>query len=77
MTKKNDTKKQPLKAFRAFDSEASVWPPNTEYGEDEPKIRIGRGYRDNDGQFKTSTDFSADEPMVQMEQCLATLLQGR
>jgi hypothetical protein len=69
MTKKNDTKKQPLQSFKAFGIEASVWPPNSEYGETEPKIRIGRGYRDKDGVFRTSTYCSADELVVQMEQC--------
>jgi hypothetical protein len=73
MTKKTDTKKQPLQSFKAFGIEASVWPPNSEYGETEPKIRIGRGYRDKDGVFRTSTYFSADELVVQIEQCLKAL----
>jgi hypothetical protein len=73
MTKKTDTKKQPLQSFKAFGIEASVWPPNSEYGETEPKIRIGRGYRDKDGVFRTSTYFSADELVVQMEQCMKAL----
>jgi hypothetical protein len=73
MTKKNDTKKQPLQSFRAFGIEASVRAPNSEYGETEPKIRIGRGYRDKDGMFRTSTYFSADEPVVQIEQCMKAL----
>ena len=73
MTKKNDTKKQPLQSFKAFGIEASVWPPNSEYGETEPKIRIGRGYRDKAGNFKTSTYFSAEELVVQMEQCLKAI----
>ena len=68
MTKKNDTKKQLLQSFKVFGSEASVWPPNSECGEAEPKIRIGRGYRDKDGVFRTSTYCSAAELVVQMEQ---------
>jgi hypothetical protein len=72
MTKKTD-KKQPLQSFRAFGIEASVWPPNSEYGETEPKVRIGRGYRDKTGKFQTSTYFSADELVVQIEQCLKAL----
>jgi hypothetical protein len=73
MTKKTHTKKQPLQSFKAFVIEASVWPPNSEYGETEPKIRIGRGYRDKDGVFRTSTYFSADELVVQIEQCRKAL----
>jgi hypothetical protein len=72
MSKKTD-KKQPLQSFKAFGIEASVWPPNSEYGETEPKIRIGRGYRDKDGVFRTSTYFSADELVVQIEQCMKAL----
>ena len=34
MTKKTDTKR-PLQSFKAFGIEASVWPPNGEYGETE------------------------------------------
>jgi hypothetical protein len=59
MTKKNDTKKQPLQSFKAFGIEASIWHPNSEYGETEPKIRIGRG--------------SADELVVQIERCMKAL----
>jgi hypothetical protein len=73
MTKKNDTKKQPLKAFRAFSIEATVWPPSAEYGEDTPKIRIGRAFRDKNGNFKSTTYFSAEELVVQMEQCLKAI----
>ena len=72
MTKKDDTKK-PLQGFKAFGIEVSPWPPDGEYGETEPKIRIGLGYRDKDGVFRTSTYFSADELVVQMEQCLKAL----
>jgi hypothetical protein len=37
------------------------------------EIRIGRGYRDKTGKFLTSTYFSADALVVQMEQCLKAL----
>jgi hypothetical protein len=47
--------------------------PNSGYGETEPKVRIGRGYRDSKGQYKTSTYFSADELVVQIEQCMKAL----
>jgi hypothetical protein len=67
MTKKNEPKKQPLKACRTFGIEATVWPPSAEYGEDAPKIRIGRGFRDKNGDFKSTTYFSAEELAVQME----------
>ena len=73
MTKKTDTNKQPLHSFKAFGIEALVWPPNGEYGETAPKIRIGRGYRDKGGVFRTSRYFSADELVVQIEQCLKVL----
>jgi hypothetical protein len=73
MTKKNDTKKQPLQSFKAFGIEATAWPPNSEYGGTEQKIRIGRSYRDSKGPLKTSTYFSADELVVQMEQCMKAL----
>jgi hypothetical protein len=73
MTKKIDTTKPPLKAFRAFGIEATVWPPNAEYGEDATKIRIGRGFRDSNSLFKTSTYFSAEELVVQIEQCMKAI----
>jgi hypothetical protein len=73
MTKKNEAKKQPLKAFRAFGIEATVWPPHAECGEDAPKIRIGRSFRDKNGAFKTTTYFSPEELAVWIEQALKVI----
>ena len=73
MTKKSELKKQSLKAFGAFDLEAAVRPPNAEYGEDGPKLRIDRNFRDKNGAFKTMTYFSPEELAVQMEQAFKAI----
>jgi hypothetical protein len=73
MTKKNEPKKQPLKAFRAFGLEATVRHPNAEYDEDGPKIRIDRNFRHKNGAFKMTTYFSPEELAVQMEQAFKAI----
>jgi hypothetical protein len=67
MRKKSEPKKQPLKAFAAFGFEATERPPNAEYGEEGPKIRIDRSFRDKNGAFKTTTYFLTEKLAAQME----------
>jgi hypothetical protein len=72
-TKTNETSK-PLKTFRAFGIEASVWPPKPEYDDDRPKIRLSRSFRDKEGKFGSTSYFAAEELVVAVEQAMKALL---
>jgi hypothetical protein len=69
----NETNK-PLKTFRVFGIEASVWPPKADQGDDSPKIRIGRSYRDKEGNFRNTSYFAPKELAVAMEQAMKALI---
>jgi hypothetical protein len=76
MTTKTKTKEpsKPLKTFRAFGIEASVWPPKAEYDDDRPKIRLSRGFRNKEGNFASTSYFAPEELAVAIEQAMKALL---
>ena len=72
MTTKKKTSK-PLKSFRTFGIEASVWPPKPEYNDDSPKISLSRSYRDKEGNFRSTSYFAPEELAVALKQGMKAL----